>query len=235
MHLFATTLEEWRYVAVATASNLSSSRSTTRQPSCCTAPVYGRKSVIERGARADFRLDPYLPAVAIDNALTDGETDARTRNSPAVQPLEHAKNLLVILRRDPDAVILHGDTPQAILPFRGYMNERRAIAPVLDAIADQILEELHEMRLVAENGGQRVTANGRPGFLDRDPAVFEHRLEYAIKIDRRNTLLTVAGQLGICQQVRQQFAHTLRSVADEFDAGRGFAVELAAIAFQQEL
>src|SRR5438128_1445676 len=98
------------------------------------------------------------------------------------------------------------------------MNARRALGLVFDAVADQILEELHEMRSVTENGGESIAGDRGSGVLDGDPAIFMRRLENTINVDRRNSFMAVAGQLSIGQQVRQQFVHALRSVADELVA-----------------
>src|SRR5437764_240569 len=62
----------------------------------------GAKSEIERGSLVLLRLHPYLTAVAIDNPLADRQANARAGNVPAVQPLEHAENVLMILRSDSD-------------------------------------------------------------------------------------------------------------------------------------
>src|SRR5580658_1022246 len=96
-----------------------------------------RHGEIERGSPVDLRLDPYLAAVALDYALADRQADACAGNGATVQSLEHAENLLVILGGDPDAIVLDGDAPKAIVQYRGNVNARRTFAPVLEAVTDQ--------------------------------------------------------------------------------------------------
>jgi hypothetical protein len=152
-----------------------------------------------------------------------------------MQPLEHTEDLLVVLGVDSDAIVFHAEAPEVVLPRHRYVNLGRTIAAILQAIADQILEELDETRLMAENCGERVACDGGAIFLDGSPAVFYCCLESVVKLDGRKLFLIVARQVGIGEQVRQQLAHTLRSVRYKTNTGFGF-VELArAVAFQQEL
>jgi hypothetical protein len=51
------------------------------------------------------------------------------------------------------------------------MNQRRMLAAVLEAITDQVLEELDKMRLVAENGRERVAGDDSRGLLNGGLAV----------------------------------------------------------------
>ena len=61
-------------------------------------------------------------------------------------------------------------------------------------------------------------------------------LENQIEVNSLNApAAPVHRELRIGKQVREQFAHALRAFGDELDASRGFAVELAPIAFHEEL
>src|ERR1051326_1623645 len=98
------------------------------------------------------------------------------------------------------------------------MNLRLTLAAVLKAVTDQILEELDEMRFVAENGRKRVAGNGGCRFLNSRVCVFQCNMKNLVQVNRRNDLLGLAGELRIFEQVRQQFPHALGSFGDESDA-----------------
>src|SRR5579862_3374262 len=193
-----------------------------------------RKREVEGGSLIDLRFDPDASPIAVDNALADRQTNASSGNVLSVQPLEDAENLLVIFRVDTEAVVRHRKAPEAVSPFRRYMNPRRASAAILERVADEVLKELDEMGLITGYRGQAIAGDDRLVFLDPDFAVFEGLLENPVEIDRLNSFL-VTSQLRVGQQVGEQFPHALRAFGDEFDARRGFAVELAAIAIHQEL
>src|SRR5437660_8890141 len=58
---------------------------------------------LENGTMAGPRLDPDLPAIVLDDLLTDCQTDSVARIfGPGVQALEDNKNIFCVLRRNPD-------------------------------------------------------------------------------------------------------------------------------------
>src|SRR5205814_5958480 len=64
-------------------------------------------------ALAGRRVQPHAPAHAFDALLDDGQTDARARMAPTVQPGKNPENLLLMFRRNADAIVLHTDTDKA--------------------------------------------------------------------------------------------------------------------------
>ena len=115
-----------------------------------------RQSEIERCSFARLRLDPDPATISVDHALADSQADTRPWNVAAVQPLEHAEDRLMVLCIDTHAIIGHGEPPLAILPFRRNLNTGRRRAPLLDCIANKILEELNEMRWLTHDHGKRI-------------------------------------------------------------------------------
>src|SRR5271168_1723289 len=68
------------------------------------------KGELESRAGFALRLHPYPPAVTFDNFLADGQADAVARVFGAgVQALKDHKNLLRVLRRNPDSVVAHAE------------------------------------------------------------------------------------------------------------------------------
>ena len=49
-------------------------------------------------------------------------------------------------------------------PARGNVDVRRLLAAELDAVADQVLEQLDQLRLVALDARQRIVRHLRAGF-----------------------------------------------------------------------
>ena len=81
----------------------------------------------------------------LDDLLADCESDAGAGKFLAfMQPLEHDKNSVEVLRIDSQAVIAHRESPFAPAIFGGgNVNARHAGVLILDGIADQILKQLH--------------------------------------------------------------------------------------------
>src|SRR5690349_21517200 len=69
----------------------------------------------EPGAGAGARLHTDAPAHALHAAAHDGQPDpgARIALDP-VQPMEHAEDRPMVLRVDPDAVVLHPEPAPAV-------------------------------------------------------------------------------------------------------------------------
>ena len=89
-----------------------------------------------------------------------------------MKPFEYPKDFLLELRVDPDPVVLYRKTPIASMPgarhgIRGNVDPRSALIPILESVADQILEYLLQMRLRHGYPGQRIPCHRRPGFPDR--------------------------------------------------------------------
>jgi hypothetical protein len=65
---------------------------------------------VERRPLAGFGLDGDIAAVALDDALTERESDARPRVLVAgVEPLEELEDAVGVVRVDPDALVPDGD------------------------------------------------------------------------------------------------------------------------------
>src|SRR5690349_14773405 len=105
-----------------------------------------RKIELEGRAAVLIRLAPDPAAVAMDDFLAGGETEAGAFEFAAVvQPLERLEDLLVKFRLDADAVVANADESEAFnLRTCRNVHRRRIHIAVLDAIADQVLEKLHQ-------------------------------------------------------------------------------------------
>src|ERR671926_1153195 len=112
---------------------------------------------MERAAKAQLRLDPDAPAMALDDLLADGKADAGARVlTHGMQPLKQHEDALEVLRLDADAVVGDADAPLGVFLGRRDMDARRGLTAKLERIADEILEALRELHLLDVHGGQRV-------------------------------------------------------------------------------
>ena len=65
---------------------------------------------------AEFGLNPYLSPSIVDNTLANSETDTSAGISIlCVKAFENPEDLLVILRIDPDTVVLDREPPAALV------------------------------------------------------------------------------------------------------------------------
>ena len=98
----------------------------------------------------------------------DGQANTRTRVFRlAVKALEHFKYLGMKPGVDANTVVGYREHPLAVTSDGGKMNDRCAIAAVLDAIANQIEQQLHQLRAVSHDAGQLARRNLRRAAPNR--------------------------------------------------------------------
>src|ERR1035437_9994628 len=99
--------------------------------------------------------------MAIDDLLADRQADAGARiPSASVQALEDLENAFEILRIDADAVVLHPEDPAPLLGPGADMDLQGLLTVELQGVADEVLEELHELSGIHGEGGQRIVGHG---------------------------------------------------------------------------
>jgi hypothetical protein len=84
-----------------------------------------------------------------------------------VEASEHPEDILVMLLRYSDAIVLHGEDPLVPLKLGPYPNTGTLLVAELEGIADEVLEQAGQLKLVAADHWQlgaldiRITlANG---------------------------------------------------------------------------
>src|SRR5688572_10053507 len=184
-----------------------------------------RQREAEGRARAGPRLDPDAPAVALDHLLADGEADAGAGIlAHRVQALEDLEDALEEFRLYADAVVFHGNLPgDAVIPDP-YVDARHLFPPELEGIADQVLEYLAELQLLAEHRGQRVVRHGAAALGERALQVAERTLERCLNRNRLELLArSTCARIG--EQVLDELLHARGAVDD-------VAHELCRVAFE---
>src|ERR1035437_7820288 len=94
--------------------------------------------------------------MALDNFLTNRDTESRTGNFASMQAFEHSEYPVGVLRIDSDPVVAHRKAPAFRITLRRNMNPRGFLAPVLDRIGDKVLKKLHRQDRFGDHGGQWI-------------------------------------------------------------------------------
>src|ERR1700693_2120455 len=92
-------------------------------------------------------VDPDSSSIAFNHAFTNGKPDAGALILLiAVKSFEYPKDVLLVLRIDPDPVVLHSKTPRGTLLDCRNVDARRLVSPVFERVADQVLKHLLQVR-----------------------------------------------------------------------------------------
>ena len=83
---------------------------------------------------SNLRLNPDPAAIALDYALADRKTNARSRNRFPMKPLEHSEDSLMVLGFDSDPIVRHRKEPVAASFLRRDMNVRRTLSTIFDRV-----------------------------------------------------------------------------------------------------
>ena len=85
--------------------------------------------------------------MALDDLLAGSQTDAVSGVlTSAVQTLAHAEQTAEVFVGDADAVVLHVKAPELRVALRAYTDLHRPLRAELDAVADQVFEQQHQLR-----------------------------------------------------------------------------------------
>src|ERR1035438_9343213 len=104
----------------------------------------GRNTEQKCRSMSGFGFHPDLASMALYNLLADSEPDAGAgKLFGTVQALEQRENAVGVLRLDADAVVPHRKDPVVAFQDCGNVHPGRVRALEFDAIANQVLEELH--------------------------------------------------------------------------------------------
>src|SRR5579871_3212289 len=112
---------------------------------------------MEGRALARYRVEPDTSAVALDDLLTDGESDSGAGVFlDAMQALEDAEDALRVVGLDPDAVIFDRENPFAAGLPAGHMDHGLPAFIELDGVPDQVLKNLGEQARIGHARRQRA-------------------------------------------------------------------------------
>src|SRR5258708_9631617 len=107
---------------------------------------------MKSGALTRHRLDPNPPAVPLDDLLADRQADPRPSIFfDRVQALEDDEDTLEVFRCDADAVFADLKRPFGRRFLRRLAKPRRPFAAELPRVAQQILEQLTQLRALPDD------------------------------------------------------------------------------------
>src|SRR5258706_12670647 len=121
---------------------------------------------VEHRTRSRGGLHPNAAAQALHGRAANGQADAGAGLFRSVEPAKYAENVFEILGLNADAVIPNREYPAAAVSFGRDLNMRLAPRPVFDAIADQILEQLHQQDLDGIDGRKGLAFDQGAGLIN---------------------------------------------------------------------
>src|SRR5690349_307991 len=100
----------------------------------------------------------------LDDSSANCQPDAASGSIGAVEPFEGHEDLLVVFGADSDSIVAAGEQTPGALLRRGNLDTWARIGPVVDRIRDQVLKQLHQVRVIDAGGGQRVVGDDGAGL-----------------------------------------------------------------------
>src|SRR5579883_763990 len=138
---------------------------------------------MEAGTRAGPRFDPDTSPVPLDDLLAQRQADARPWICFAgVQPLENDEDALGVARIDADAVVGDGEQILRTAALGAHAHDRWRFAAELHRVANQILEDLAQLRWIAEHGRQRTNVDRGMRLGDRHAQIDEYLLHQRVAL-----------------------------------------------------
>ena len=148
-----------------------------------TAAAGGGDREMEFRALANLRFHPDASAVPFDDFFAEGKADAGARIfAPAVQALEDDEDAFGVFRGNPNAVVAHDEMPAPVFFAGADVNDGRPFAAELDRIADEVLEQLRELDLIGQEGGQGIVRDLGVRLRDGDLEIEEGAAQHAIHV-----------------------------------------------------
>lgn len=119
------------------------------------------------------RFHPDLAAISRHDLLTSGKADAAARMLIAMKAAKGLEDLLAVLGFNADAVVAHADEPSGSILLARDPNSRLCVATIFHSIADEILQQLHQVCIVDWQHGQCIRAHNSVCCFDIPAQVFE--------------------------------------------------------------
>ena len=138
-----------------------------------------RQQEAKHAATPFLRLDPDAAAVPFHNRPADGQSDPGSRKDLlGVQPLNGLKIFSRSAASMPMPLSRTANSHPASCVGGGHVHAWCLQPAELDRVADQILEQLSQLRGIARNGGQRVAAYLGTAVLDFGSQVRQSLLQH---------------------------------------------------------
>ncbi len=114
------------------------------------------------------------------------------------------------------------------------MDARRRLAAELDRVADQVLQQLSQLRVVRFHLRQRIARQLRAAFLQCRPQVDSRTLEYRLQLHRPE-LPAARADARVGEQVLDELLHARGAIDDVGHEFLGVAFQPVAVALAEQL
>ena len=170
----------------------------------------------------------------VDDSLADGEADARAGNvGVPVKPLEHPKYPFGIPLIESDSVVPDRECPLVALAPGAQLDARARFRPEFQGVADDVLEELPQLRGVSHDPREIGVDDLGLAFADRHFEIGQRLPKDGHGVGR-GQFRPLGADPRIGQQVVDQPLHPVCAVHREVDVLVGALVELSIVAASQE-
>src|SRR6202011_2264613 len=149
---------------------------------------------------------PDFSAVALHDALADRQADTGSSMLASVQPLEDDEHFLGVSGIESRAIVTYREGPLAAGSLGGNMHSGRFVAPELDGISQQVLEEACKLLRMRLHRGQSVVRHFRLDFSDRRVQILERDAQGLLGFRALHRFAGVRPPR-VIQQIVQQTAH----------------------------
>ena len=176
-----------------------------------------------------------MSSVPLNNFLTNCKAyTCPTVLLAGVQALKHDENLLKVLGRDSDSVVLDCEEPLLLFLLRSYSDSRGMNRSELEGVADQILENLGELSLVGANRWQRFMIDNGPRGVNFGLQIMQDALDQICTIDRFQFAATRI-YARHHKQVVDERLHALGAIDRVFNIFVRLCVQFSLVPFRQQL
>jgi len=131
------------------------------------------------GALPELRFNPE-PAVVLGHDFhARGQANAGAFILVrGMQASEGIKNDLVVLRRDANAVVRHGEVPEVVFELGVHRDEGGVFPAEFESVAYEILKQLHESCRITQDHWHRADIYARPVLYNDGAEVLHDGVEY---------------------------------------------------------
>ena len=149
-----------------------------------------------------------------------------------MQALKDRKDAIELIAWNPDPVVADGEFPSIREHLCPHVNFGRGVALELQRVADQVLEDLDQVRRAGPDGGERIMSHLRVTFPYRGGEILHGLLKHEFTVGLFKGL-AFRPDPRVFQQVANEALHTggaIDGVADKFI---GVLIQLAPVSFPQ--
>jgi len=164
--------------------------------------------------------------VALDYFATNCQPHASTRYLSAVETFEEPKNRFLILLLNTDSIVADAENPVMFIFSSPDLYARHGFGTVLNCVADKVLEDLHNLPVIAKRRWQIIARHRCSAFRDHCLQVLQGAIERLIHIDRSCCFLRTRC-LAVRKEIIQEHLHALNTFDDV--RNRGLSIGLRTV------